>query len=235
MFDFLLDFMFPKKCLGCGRWGQYICADCLNKIKIQDERICPNCGFPSLGGLSHPSCRRPLRLDGLTSIFVYQGIIKKAIIKFKYKFVTDLAETILELFFSFCGEDKVFTHYVNQENVCLTSVPLFWQRKNWRGFNQAELLGKMIASQLGIKFIPNLLIRQKNTRSQTKLTKKQRQKNIKGAFKINKNLVFNEKLPIILFDDVWTTGATMKEGAKILKRNHFQKVWGLTLARQTKF
>lgn len=233
MFEFLKDFIFPKRCLGCERWGEYLCSNCVNFVKLNDSRICPMCNKPSVGGLVHPACRRPWGLDGLTSIFVYQGVLKRAITKLKYRFVTDLAETILELFLSFVGEDKAFTKFVSQENVLLVPVPLYWQRKNWRGFNQAELLGEKIAEKLNIDFLPDLLIRTRKTKPQTKLTKKERQRNVFNAF------TFNQKTPtsylrrsILLFDDVWTTGATMRECTKVVKRNRIKRVWGLTLACQ---
>ena len=90
-----------------------------------------------------------------------------------------------------------------------------------------------MAEKLGLVFIPDLLIISKKTKPQTKLDKKDRISNIKGAFKYNKefsNFLISQ-LPVIIFDDVWTTGATLKEGAKVLKNNGFKKVWGLTLAR----
>lgn len=169
----------------------------------------------------------------MTSVFRYKGVIKKAINKLKYCFVLDLAKTILELFLSYCGEDKAFVKFVSQENVCLTPIPLHPRRKNWRGFNQAEVLGRLISQNLGIKFVPDLLIRIRNTKPQTKLKKEGREKNIRGAFKFNDSLEsLKTQYPrVLLFDDVWTTGATLKEGAKILKRKKFQKVWALTLAR----
>ena len=220
--------------MGCNEWGTYLCPDGLNFIKTSDNRICSVCEGSAIYGLTHPGCLRkhPQSLDGLTSIFVYKGVVKRAIAKLKYKFVTDLAETILELFLSFCGEDKAFTKLVRQKNIILVPVPLHWQRKNWRGFNQAELLGQMIARKLGINFLPDLLIRVRNTKEQTKLKKEKRLKNIHGAFKINHcPSVINHQPSIILFDDVWTTGATIKECAKVLKKRGFKKVWGLTLAR----
>ena len=234
MSNFFLDLFFPKKCLGCGEWGDYLCANFFNFIKTIDRPICPLCHRPSIGGMSHPRCQQPWGLDGLTSVFSYQGIIKKAIIKLKYKFVTDLAETILELFLSFIGEDKVFTDFL-QDKIFLVPVPLHWTRENWRGFNQAELLGKMISQKLEIIILPDLLVRKRFTQPQSKLKKKARQENIKGAFGFNKkkfpNIFLSQHPSILLFDDVWTTGATMKNCAQVLKKNGAKKVWGLTLAR----
>lgn len=150
--------------------------------------------------------------------------------------MSDLAQTLVELFLSCCGEDKAFTHFVSQKNVILVPVPLHWQRRNWRGFNQAELLGKMISQKLGIGFIPDLLIRTRNTQTQTKLKKEQRLKNIKDAFKINPkyslNFLIAEFPNFLIFDDVWTTGSTLRECTKVIKSSFRRSfVWGLTLAR----
>jgi ComF family protein len=228
----ILDFLFPRRCLGCGKVGHYFCSDCLNLVLLKDQQICPVCGRASLGGLTHHFCRRPFGLDGLTSIFAYKGVVTKAIKKLKYKFVKDLAEELVELFLSFCGEEKLFSDFCCLPNVVLVPIPLHPQRLRWRGFNQAELLGKLIAKNLEIKFVPGLLLRVKNTKPQVELDKAQRQINIRRAFALNRNC----KLKIgnwnfILFDDVWTTGATLKEAGKVLKRNGAKKVWGLTIAR----
>lgn len=232
LIEVLKNLLFPKICLGCGKWGEYLCSDCLNFIKVCDTRICPVCQKPSFAGLTHFSCQRSWSLDGLTSIFVYKGIIKRAITKLKYNFVTDLKEIILDLFLSFCGEDKALTKFISQENVFLVPVPLFWQRQNWRGFNQSELLGEIMAKKLGIGFLPKLLLRSKNTSPQARLEKKKREENVLGTFKFNSKLNINFiSLRVVLFDDVWTTGATIRECTKVLKRKGIREVWGLTLAR----
>lgn len=190
------------------------------------------CGEGALGGLTHQFCRRPFGLDGLTSIFVYKGVVAKAIKKLKYKFVKDLAEELIELFLSFCGEEKLFSDFCRLSNIALVPIPLHPQRLRWRGFNQAELLGELVAKNLGIRFVPDLLLRVKNTKPQVELDKYERQINIRGAFASNKNCKLKiENWNFILFDDVWTTGATLKEAGKVLKRNGAKKVWGLTIAR----
>lgn len=188
------------------------------------------CEGGSLGGLTHPRCQRPWGLDGLTSIFAYKGVVEKAIKKLKYKFVTDLASDLVELFSSFCGEDEAFSDFCRLAGVVLVPIPLHLQRLRWRGFNQSELLGEMVAKNLGIDFIPDLLLRVKNTKPQVELDKKGRQKNIRNAFRVNLKFKI-ENFKIILFDDVWTSGATLREAGKVLKRNGAKKVWGLTIAR----
>ena len=228
----LLDFLFPRRCLGCSQWGQYFCSQCLNLVLLGPGRICPICTKPAVGGLTHPGCSRPWGLDGLTSIFTYQGLMEKAIKKLKYNFISDLAEDLVELFLSFCGEDKFFGHFCQRGEVYFLPVPLHPRRKRWRGFNQAELLGEMIASNLGLTYSPDLLIRTKNTKPQTKLDEEERRKNIRGAFSLDKNSKFDiRNSKFILFDDVWTTGSTLRECGQVLKRAGAKEVWGLTLAR----
>ena len=231
----LLDFLFPKQCFGCGRHGSYICADCLNKIKTNSNRICPVCAKPAIGGKAHFFCQKKQSLDGLTYVFQYNWLAKKIIKKIKYRFIFSAVEELSEIFLSSLGEDEVFT-WVCRKKPILVPVPLHPIRKRWRGFNQSELLGKIIARRLGIKSCPFLLKRIRNTIPQTGLKRKNRLKNIRGAFEINKqfsNLTTHQKLKqlnFILFDDVWTTGGTMRECAKVLKRNGAKFVWGLTIA-----
>lgn len=170
-------------------------------------------------------------MDGLTAVFAYQGLIKKAIKKLKYRFVSDIAEDLVEAFLSFCGENKSFVHFC-QKRPLLSPVPLHPRRERWRGFNQAKLLGGMIAANLDLDFQSDLLLRIKNTKPQTKLKKKERGENIKGAFALREDSSFMiQDLEFILFDDIWTSGATLKEAARVLKRNGVKRVWGLTLAR----
>jgi len=228
----ILDFLFPRRCLGCGKVGNYFCPECLNLVLLKDEQICPVCGKGALGGLTHQFCHRRFGLDGLTSIFAYKGVVSNAIKKLKYKFVRDLAKELVELFLSFCGENKIFSDFCRLSDVVLVPVPLHPKRLRWRGFNQSELLGELIAKNLGMKLVSDLLIRIKNTKPQVELDKAQRQTNIHGAFKKNPNSQFVIRNSLILiFDDVWTTGATLKEAGKVLKRNGAKKVWGLTIAR----
>lgn len=230
----ILDLLFPKKCLGCGKTGGYFCSRCLNFVSLDRQTICPVCERPAIGGQTHQRCLTSYGLNGLTTVFAYKGLIKTAITKLKYRFVSNLAQDLVEIFLSLCGEDKIFSRFCQQEDVCLVPVPLHSQRKRWRGFNQAELLGQMIAANLGIKFSYDLLVRVKNTQSQTKLNEKERQANIKDAFGINKNSIRRiggRNSKILLFDDVWTSGATLREAGKVLKQKGVKNVWGLTLAR----
>lgn len=210
----LLDLLFPRRCLGCGKKESYFCPSCIKEIKPLEHQIY--------------SPKYPL--DGLFSIFLYQGIIRRAILKLKYNFVLDLADELIDL------AVRLFKQSHFDYSNCLTFVPipLHWHRKNWRGFNQTEILGKRLAEKLKIDFCSDLLLRTRMTKPQVKLKRKKRKKNVRGAFKVHNS--YSKGLPqrgqILLFDDVWTTGTTMKECARVLKNAGVKKVFGLTLARK---
>ncbi|MGB9911514.1 MAG: ComF family protein [Microgenomates group bacterium] len=225
------NFLFPRRCLGCGEEGSYFCSSCLNLIPVKSQQICPVCQKLSFGGKTHPWCVSEWGMNGLTSGFYYQGIIKKAIKKIKYRLVRDLSEELINLFLTIIGEEKEFRHFCLENQVILVPIPLHFSRLRWRGFNQAEVLGRLVAKNLGTDFLPDLLIRIKKTKPQADLDKKEREKNLRNAFVLNKKWQKEIKgKGIILFDDIWTTGATLKEATKTLKRNGARKVWGLTLA-----
>lgn len=228
--DFL-DFLFPKKCLGCGRTGGYFCPGCLNFIATDPNRICPVCTRASKGGKTHKNCQTRVSLDGLTSIFPHKGLIKKAIERLNSRFLTNLSDDLVEAFLSLCGEDPVFRSYCRLKGVILVPVPTSPKRRKKRGFDQAELLGEKIAENLGIDFEPNFLKRVKNTSSQMGIKKEKREKNVKGAFILTQSLPSSFFSPVILFDDVLGTGATLREAGKVLKKAGVRKVWGLTISR----
>lgn len=223
-----LDFLFPQRCLGCGKWDRYFCDSCLEKIEPIDYQVCPACEKPAINGLTHFRCRRKFGLDGLTSIFPYEGMIKAAISKLKYHFVTDLANELVVL-----SAKYLSSHLMPQTSPILIPVPLHARRERWRGFNQAELLGKMLAGNFAWQFRNDILMRHKNTKPQIGLKGAKRKENIADAFSVNPQFSKIYHLPsnILLFDDVWTTGSTLKECGNVLKRVGAKKVWGLTLAR----
>ncbi|MDP2670949.1 MAG: phosphoribosyltransferase family protein [bacterium] len=111
----------------------------------------------------------------------------------------------------------------------LFPLPLNRKRENWRGFNQAELLGNLVAKRFGLVVSRLLLERKLFEKSQVKLTLEQRKKNLQGAFLVvDPKKVAGKK--ILLFDDVWTTGATLTEAGRTLKKAGAEQVWALCLA-----
>lgn len=232
MLNTLLGLFFPKHCAGCNKEGDYFCRNCIKEIR-QKDLICPTCKRISFGGLTHPVCRRHYNLDGLWSFGAFDGALRKAIQKLKYRYVTEQADILTTLVIEYLVRYKpIFIQKIIQDrgvNWAITSVPLHWQRQNWRGFNQSELLAKKLSQKLGIPYV-QLLKRNRNTHTQTTYDAKARRTNIKNAISL---ITDNCALPtnVLLVDDVWTTGSTLQECCFVLKKNGAHIVWAITIAR----
>lgn len=230
----LLDLLFPKTCFGCGKFGNYLCKDCVEEIK-QSDLVCPFCERPNLGGAVHLVCKRKFGLEGLWSLGIYQGLLRKAIQKLKYKWVSEIAKELVDITLEYWVKNSpLLLEQIKKDHGkswIVTSVPLHPTRQKWRGFNQSELLAKLFASKLGLEY-ENTLKRTRNTTPQMKLHASERKKNIRNAFSLlpdmNHELITNN---VLLVDDVWTTGSTLKECCFVLKKARARTVWAVTIAR----
>ncbi len=159
-------------------------------------------------------------MEGLIAIFDYKSeAVRKVIEAIKFGFNRDLIGDILLGW----RLPKKF------RKIALVPVPLHRLRENWRGFNQAEL----IAKQMGKKMAPvRGLVRTRATGQQARTVNRgMRAENIKGAFGLGKEGEGLSGKRVILIDDVFTSGVTMRECAKVLKKARVRQVWGLVLAR----
>lgn len=231
--NLILDTLFPKKCAGCKKVGGFLCQDCISNI-LQGELVCPICEDSAVGGQTHPICRKRFSLDGLWSLGVYQHPLKGAIQNLKYKGVKELVDILIDVTIEYWAKYQPFVlDQIKKDagaNWAVVPVPLYWYRENGRGFNQSSLLAKSLAYKLGLKYA-DVLKRTRYTISQAKLNSKQRHSNIKNAFEISPNYQLPTMNSVLLIDDVWTTGSTLRECCWILKHSGIKKVWALTLAR----
>jgi ComF family protein len=183
-----------------------------------NERICPMCGRLAFEGVTHPRCRTRYSLDGLTSFFHYDGVVRKAVKAIKYRLVSDLAEEFISL-------TRIPTY--RRDDRVLVPIPLHPARLRDRGFNQAEVLGNILAKRLNIPARTDILQRVKETEPQASIKKRaDRLENMRNIFSC-KNVSGN----ILLFDDVCTSGATMRSAAAVLKRAGATSVWAISMAR----
>lgn len=231
--NLLLDLLFPKKCVGCGKSDTYFCVDCVTNIK-QGELVCPKCEHPAVGGQTHPICRRKFSLDGLWSLGIYEGPLKKSIQKLKYgSLVRDFAPVLVDILIEYWARYQPFLideiKKDQGQGWAVVAVPLHWYRENKRGFNQSGLVARLLAQKLNLKFFEGLK-RTRYTKSQVGLLGKQRRENIHNAFELSPNYSLYAT-NYLLIDDVWTTGSTIRECGYILKRSGAKKVWAITLAR----
>lgn len=192
--------------------------------------MCIVCGRASIDGVTHIRCKKPFGLDGAVSVWKYEKVIRKSIINLKYKFAYEIAK---ELSFYICNFLKGNITAL-PEKATLTPIPLYKTRKNWRGFNQSVEVGKLLARGMGWGFVDDIVTRDVKAKPQTELKGEERILNLRGVFAINSKFK-SENFPInqsyIIFDDVWTTGTTLKEMCKVLKRNGAKNVWALTIAK----
>lgn len=227
----ILDWLFPKCCVGCGSCGGYFCPQCQAKI-AQSELVCPNCERPAIGGITHPLCRKRAGLDGLWSLGVYQDPLKKAIQRLKYKMVRDLASTLADLLIWYWA--RYSAHFFEEvqkdpNSWVIVPVPLHPSRERWRGFNQSAVLAQYLAEKIGLQY-REVLQRVKNTKPQVGLQGQTRHLNVRGAFALKVQYLLSRS-NVLLVDDVWTTGSTLRECGYVLKKAGAGKVWALTLAR----
>lgn len=129
-------------------------------------------------------------------------------------------------------QSESFINILNR-NPVIIDVPIHKNKFKKRGYNHSTLLAENLAEKLNLKFAPDVLLRLKETKPQFKLSREERRENILGAFNLNPKFKdFVKDKSIIIVDDVTTSGATLNECAKILKRNGAKFVWGATLARE---
>lgn len=231
---FLLDIIFPQFCLGCGQEGTLFCQDCFSTIEILEHQFCPFCK-KSKKVLSKGKCKthQTMNLDGLFAATSYKNsLVKNLIRNFKYEpFLKELRGPLTSLIIAqfLLTKNKYFIK--DKKNLLLVPIPLSNFRKRWRGFNQSEEIAKILSRFFKISLLNNGFIKIKKAQPQVELSMEERKKNVKGVFDLKNPQAVQSKI-IYLVDDVFTTGATMEEAAKVLKEAGAKEVWGIVIARE---
>ncbi len=225
LFHWLKDVLFPIACIGCGKEGNWYCAVCWQQSTWQAVALCPACGQATEHGKTCQNCQAVSSLNGVTAFFLYkEGVPFTQLIRlFKYNYAHDIISVWRQLL----ARERL-AYLAQTQPLVVMPVPLYPQRERKRGFNQARILAELIAQQYGWEFVGEELQRTRATVQQARLTREGRFKNVANAF------VWEGKSSperVLLVDDVFTTGATMQECARVLKAAGTQFVWGLTLAR----
>ncbi|MFA5013116.1 MAG: ComF family protein [Candidatus Paceibacterota bacterium] len=228
--NLIVDILFPKKCLNCGREGTYFCEDCFSLVSINPfvHCLCENSQKLPFAGKC-PRCEKR-KLNGIFAATDFKSRqVKLMVHNFKYK--SQIKELCYPLSILILTHFNVVAKDLPGDCV-IVPVPLFIKRKKARGFNQAEEIGKTICEAIKIPISIDNLVRIKNTHPQVGLSKEGREENIAGAFAVKNPEELKDK-NIFLLDDVYTTGATMEECAKTLKRAGAREVWGVVAARES--
>ena len=221
----LLDLLYPKRCVGCGREGGYFCDACRAVLPWIPSPWCPQCGLHLAPGAPCSFCSaHELALDGLSSAFLYQSPVREAIIALKYRGLTALSAELAELLADHVSKRRFAVDVI-------VPVPLHRSRQRERGYNQSEVVGRDLGRLLGLPINIKTLSRLRSTAPQAQQTSRdERLRNIEGAFAARAEVTQGQR--VLLLDDVCTTGATLNACALALRAAGAQAVWGLTIARE---
>lgn len=205
------NFLFPTTCVSCKKIGDVLCEQCLSNVPVEHQR----------------------RGD-VISVFSYQSpIIRRALWSLKYKNNKKIARVLAAILYDALLEDMSDQkNFIRTHSFLLIPLPLHKKRKRQRGYNQSELLCKELSLMDSLSFIlkKDVLYRDRDTPSQTTLrNKKERFKNVHNCFSVKNPREVRGK-HIILVDDITTTGATLNEAIKTLRKAGAKKVVAYTVA-----
>ncbi|OQX00966.1 hypothetical protein BWK69_00315 [Candidatus Parcubacteria bacterium A4] len=207
------DFLFPKFCLICQEEGEYLCQNCQAVIQVSTE---------------HQKYSSQELSDLYSAVDYNNSFFKNIIYKFKYPpFAEEISESLTLLIIEHL---RSLDKEPNFSGFVIVPVPLHKKRLKWRGFNQAEKIGEKLSEALQIPMESNILKKTKEASPQIELSRTERAINVKGCFEMEKGTDAKNKR-ILLVDDIFTTGATMNECARILKEAGAKKIIGIVIAR----
>lgn len=205
-------------------FGEKICTGCLDKVKIISPPWCMRCGKKLVEEAALCSdCQKENHLFARgRSLYEYSSVAL-SVYRFKYAARREYADFYGEQITEYLGD---FIKRVRPD--AFIPIPLHRARKLMRGYNQAADLARAISHYTGIPTIENILIRVRNTGAMKRLSRETRRDNLKNAFIIKRNSVKLET--IIIIDDIYTTGATIDEAARVFREAGVTNVYFITLA-----
>lgn len=231
-FTNFLNSVYPPRCMSCNAnvsSCHQFCEKCWSKIEFISEPYCHKCGLPHpVHYLSNKDCEscnklKP-RFNQCKSVFRYSAVTNKLIKKFKFHDTTIYGQSFAQLIF------KSARSLVEASDF-LIAVPMYKKDLKVRKYNHAFLIARALSKLASKKLLPDTLIKHRQSLSQSGLTRSERLKNLEKAFSIAKNHDLIKGKNILLIDDVMTTGTTLNECSKVLKRAGAKRVIVLTVAR----
>ena len=212
-----IDLLYPERCVGCGRFGASLCEGCAAAlVPATGPGRCPNCSAEWRESLNCPRCASWRSLDQCLAVAEMTGAARQAVHGLKYRGIRSLASVMAGRIAGLAGEDAFDAAF---------AIPLHPSRVRVRGFNQAELLARLLPWPPA----PGRLERRRRTRTQVSLRERERRANVADAFAYSGPSLHG--LRIALVDDVVTTGATADECAAVLKEHGARTVVALAFAR----
>jgi ComF family protein len=229
-----LSLLYPRHCAGCNapiESGAYLCAKCEASAPRVTAPFCRQCSQPFDGQIDGEfvcsSCRsRKFHFESAISAYRAQGVVRDLIHRFKYERHFYLRHQLADWATAALEDERIRSAPFD----AFVPVPLHPTRKREREFNQAEVIAELLAKHTG-KPLLNILKRIRYTDTQTRHDRAERMENLHGAFRMRQaDAVLNRHL--LLVDDVFTTGSTVEECARVLKKAGAASVRALVVARR---
>jgi ComF family protein len=225
---FVLDWIFPRRCLSCREFSQSILCDrCHLAFPFVTRAVCPLCASPlgeeEVSHLCGQCLVEPPPYQGLTVVGFYEGILHKLVERMKYHHEERVAEEL-----GVWLAERLAKKGVEADRV--VPIPLHPRRLRERGFNQSVVIARQISRRLGIPLELSQLRKIRETQPQTGLKAVERRDNVRGVFDLKEKGRLKKKR-VLLIDDVLTTGATVRSCVSVLKKAGVDHVEIAVLAR----
>jgi ComF family protein len=227
--------VFPSFCKLCHEplekaGERIVCGGCLRKLAPRSGPLCPRCGRFEAGSAGDHLCGRCLSETPAFSIHrscgAYGGTLKDVILLFKYRRYAPLSRPLA----SFAAACLAAAEPLWEGAEFLVPVPLHPSRRRERGFNQARLLARDLGAPRGLEILDGVLVKTRNAPAQAGLRAADRERNVRRTYAV-KHACRVEGRTLILIDDVTTTGATIRECARVLRKAGASDVRAITLAQ----
>ena len=203
-----------------------MCNNCASDIPFIEGKVCKKCGLPlKVGDVCEKCMKRTFAFEYGFSAFTYDTV-RKSIFRFKYSGVKNDGVGMAKLMEIFIRQN--YSDLIDDINLIIP-VPIHIKKLKSRGFNQADILARNLAEFLGKDYSSNTISRVKNTAPQNSLNYKERARNISDAFEFNKSIDVEDK-SILIIDDIFTTGSTINECARLLMMNGAKAVYFYTFS-----
>lgn len=208
----MINILFPKVCGICKRiYKNEICPKCNYKLKNMSKSY-----IETINGESYQE---------LCYVFKYEGIIRKTLIEYKFLEAGYLYKTFSKILLN----DKKIVQFLKSYDIIIP-VPVHKKRKKQRGYNQTELIAQSLCKELKISLGTNIIKKTINTKPQSTLNQNQRITNSKNVYELlNKNEIYKKR--VLLMDDIFTTGSTVRECCNVLVKGNPVKIGVFVLAK----
>ncbi len=237
--NFIKNIFFPPKCVFCDRLMEpnvlsRVCGECSGEIDLcATHTCCVKCGKPIVSFGERQKCyfcmnKRVQYFNRIASAFVYDGIVRESILRYKFHSVQGYAKTYAE-----CMAAVYFDEFDGLGVDFICAAPSHSNKKVEYGFDQVEMLCKLLSDITKVDFKRGVLRKTRKTKRQSTLGFAERAENLMESIAVTKRHNVQGKT-ILLVDDICTTRATITECAKVLKHAGAKKVFALTLATTLK-